>query len=112
MFDRGHAPGAVGEFEPAITADVGGAIEVDVHVDEAREQNLVAEVDTFDARYPMQHSRVGDIRDAAIVDDEERGKIARPSGWDIAHARVADDGLAGRSLRLCGDTKGSANRYQ
>src|SRR3546814_3466320 len=47
IFDRGHAPEAVGEFEPAITADVGGAIEVDVHVDEAREQNLVAEVDMF-----------------------------------------------------------------
>src|SRR3546814_6647158 len=79
------------DLQPAITADVGGAVEVDVHVDQAREQGLVAKVDMFDIRSPAHRARIGDVRDAAIGADEDRGKLDRLAGEHIDVARGGED---------------------
>src|SRR3546814_951905 len=64
----------------------------------------------FDVRSPAHRARIGDVRDAAIGADEDRGKLDRLAGQDIDHARGGDDGLAGRVLRLCGDDQGGEKR--
>jgi hypothetical protein len=91
IFDRGHAPEAVGEFEPAIPADIGGAVEMDVHVDQAGQQRLVAKVDMFDVRAPAHRARIGNTRDAAVGADEDRRIFDRLSAQHIDVARGGDD---------------------
>ena len=93
--DRGHGKEAVGKFQVAIAADVGRAVEVDVHVDEARQQRPVAKVDVANVAPPAHRARVGNTGDTPVVADEDGGKFDHPSGLDVDHPRGGDDDLFG-----------------
>ena len=91
--DRGHAEEGIGKFQPAIAADVGRPVEVDVHVDQAGDEGAARQVDVADVGAPFDGARVGDGGDAAVVADEDGGIIDIAAGRDIEIAIGGDDAL-------------------
>ena len=95
--DRDHAEEGVSEFQPAIAADVGRAVEVDVHVDQARDEGLAGKIDVADVGAPFDGARVGDAGDAPVIADEDGGMFDIAAGGDIEITVGGDDALFGRS---------------
>ena len=93
--DRAHRPEAVGIFEPAIAADVGRAVEVDVHVDQPGDERPAGEVDVAHVAAPAHGARIGDAGDAAVVADEDRGLLDIAPGGDVEIAVGGDDRFLG-----------------
>jgi hypothetical protein len=89
---RGHAEETVGEFEPAIAADISRAVEVDVHVDQARKNGPVAEIEVLDVCAPSHRPGIGDRGDAARIVDEDRGALDVAAGLHIEHPCGSDHG--------------------
>ncbi len=94
--DRGHAEKAVGKFEPAIAADIGRAVEVDVHVDQPRDQGPATQVDVADIGAPFDRAGVGDAGDPPVVADENGGVLDIAASRDIEVAVGSDDAFFGR----------------
>ena len=84
--DARRLPEAVGIFETLIAADFGQAGQMDVHVDQARQQRAAREVDMLDVRAPAHRARVADAGDPPVVADEDRRMIDIAPGRHVEHA--------------------------
>ena len=82
--DGRDRPEAVGEFEEAVAADVGGS-EMRVHVDQPGDERLAGEVDMLDVRAPADGPRIGDRADPAGVVHEDGGALDVAAGLDVEH---------------------------
>ena len=78
--DRSHAPETVGKFQPAIAANIGRAIEMDVHVDQAGQYGFARQVDMLDVAAPFYSARIGNAGDAAVFADKDCRKFDRLAG--------------------------------
>ena len=90
-----HGKEAVGIFQTAPAADVGWAIEVDVHVDQPGQQSLVAHVDMFDVGPPLDRAGIGDPGDPSVRANEDRRMLDIFAGRDIELTRRCNHSLFG-----------------
>ena len=95
--DRRHTPEAVGKFKAAIAANIGGAVEMDMHVNEAGQYGFAGHVYMRNVAAPFYRAGIGDIGDAAICTDKNSRKINRFTVQNIDHLVSSND----RCLRLC-----------
>ena len=91
--DGGHAPETVGKLQPAITADIGGAVQMDVHVDQTGQDRLAGQINVFDVAPPLHGARIGDAGDAAVGTDEYRRVADDFAGENVDHLVGGDDGV-------------------
>ena len=93
--DAGRFPEAVGIFETLIAADFGHAGQVHVHIDEPGQQSLARQIDMLRARGHLQRTVGADLRDLAIITDQDRGLVDIAASRHVEHPVGGDDGCGG-----------------